>query len=460
MMNRHNKVLAFLLALICIVSLISGCSGPAPAKPTEPAPAVDAAKVDAPAVADAPAAVTDAPAVADAPAAKVDAPKEAVQKTKLVFYGNRTGEPSWEKMVNATIALHPELDVQVIDIDWANIDKIIKTGIAAGNPPDLTHCWPMQLRPYVNAGQSLDLTPYLEENDGAWKKTFPAELLDIGKYDGKYYGVPYQSTFPTFYVNVTMFKACGVEVPTGEWTWQQFMDTCATIKAKQNIAPFALARDVNSWMARLGTSGYAAADGKLAEFAAGKMDFTQNYVPQTMKNIKDLYDNKYWYPGEGALNVTRDEAKTAFVQGKAAIIAEVNLIYPELINQVDFEIAPVLWPAMAEKTLVVGGTDGFMIPANAANKDGAVAFMKTFLSPEIQQQRADASYPVAVNGVSVSDPIVLQLMEQTKFLVNSDFINVSAKVQDYVVNQLTANYILNKGDGAIADLEKLRKQAE
>ncbi|WP_394912265.1 hypothetical protein [uncultured Robinsoniella sp.] len=61
---------------------------------------------------------------------EADETKASNQKTtKISFYGNRTGEPSWEQMTNETIKLHPELDVQVIDIDWANIDKILKTGI-------------------------------------------------------------------------------------------------------------------------------------------------------------------------------------------------------------------------------------------------------------------------------------------------------------------------------------------
>lgn len=392
-------------------------------------------------------------------ASKETEKKADEKKISLSFYGNRTGEPSWEQMLNETIKLHPELEVQVIDVDWANIDKILKTGIAAGNPPDVTHYWPMLMKPYVDAGQALDLTPYLEANNNEWKNAFPEELLELGKYDGKYYAVPYQSTFPTMYVNVDIFKECGIEVPE-QWSWQEFIDICQKIKDKKETAPFTVAREVNSWLNRLGAAGLAFDDGKLDEFTNGDVDFTKDYLPETMKNIKDMYDKKLWYPGEGALNVTRDEAKTAFVQGKAAIIAENNLIYPDLIGQVDFEVVPVLWPAMGKNTVVVGGTDGFMIPSNAARPEEGINFIKTFLSPDIQKTRAESSYPVAVNGVEVTDPVVLKLMEQTKFLVTKDYINVSAKVQDYGNTQLNANYILSSGEKALEDLEKLRQQAK
>ncbi|MFD1401281.1 ABC transporter substrate-binding protein [Robinsoniella peoriensis] len=392
--------------------------------------------------------------------ASAETNKASDQKiTKISFYGNRTGEPSWEQMINETIKLHPELDVQVIDIDWANIDKILKTGIAAGTPPDVTHYWPMLIKPYVDAGQALDLTPYLEADNNEWKNTFPAELLELGNFNRKYYAVPYQSTFPTMYVNADIFKECGIEIPK-EWNWKEFIDVCQTLKDKKDIAPFTVARDVNSWLNRLGAAGLAQDDGKLAEFTNGDLDFTQNYLPETMKNIKELYDKKLWYPGEGALNVTRDESKTAFVQGKAAIIAETNLIYPDLMGSVDFEVVPVLWPTMGKNTVIVGGTDGFMIPSNAAHPEEAISFIKTFLSPEIQKIRAQSSYPVAINGVEVTDPVVTELMKQTKYLVTSDYLNISAKVQEYGNAQLNANYILSSGDKALEDLEKLRLQSK
>lgn len=64
-------------------------------------------------------------------------------------------------------------------------------------------------------------------------------------------------------------------------------------------------------------------------------------------------------------------------------------------------------------------TDGFMIPSNAAHPEEAISFIKTFLSPEIQKIRAQSSYPVAINGVEVTDPVVTELMKQTKLRLQS-----------------------------------------
>ena len=51
-------------------------------------------------------------------------------------------------------------------------------------------------------------------------------------------------------------------------------------------------------------------------------------------------------------------------------------------------------------------------------------------------------------------------MKQTKYLVTSDYLNISAKVQEYGNAQLNANYILSSGDKALEDLEKLRLQSK
>ena len=62
----------------------------------------------------------------------------AEEKTKIKFYGECIEYTSGPKMVDALIEkLGDTYNIERIQIDWSNLDKVIRTGIASGDPCDL-----------------------------------------------------------------------------------------------------------------------------------------------------------------------------------------------------------------------------------------------------------------------------------------------------------------------------------
>jgi len=107
------------------------------------------------------------------------------------FYGNVT---EWASQPAMTKALQDHFkgkyNIQMINVDFNNLDTVIKTGLISGNPADIYFYWPGALKSYVDAHQALDLTPYLAANNNAWKNTFVPSHLALGQYNGKFYDVP------------------------------------------------------------------------------------------------------------------------------------------------------------------------------------------------------------------------------------------------------------------------------
>ncbi|WP_338044767.1 hypothetical protein [Paenibacillus periandrae] len=50
-------------------------------------------------------------------------------------------------------------DIQTIPVDWGNLEKVVKTGIASGQPADIYAYWPNNLKTMIDSKMVTDLTP-------------------------------------------------------------------------------------------------------------------------------------------------------------------------------------------------------------------------------------------------------------------------------------------------------------
>jgi ABC-type glycerol-3-phosphate transport system substrate-binding protein len=382
-------------------------------------------------------------------------------KVKIKFFGMNMAYTSMEEMGAELQKKMPKYDIELLKVDTGTIDASIRTGVAGGNPADIYFYWPQNMGNLVKDGLALDLTPYLEANNGEWKNTFTPELLDLGKIDGKYYNVPFGSAYPVLIVNNEIFKQAGVE-PKQEMTWQEFMDINEQIKTKTDAAPFAVSSepDRQSWLIRQGVMSLANGDGKLEALAAGEVAADSGYYETALNNIQDLYKKNYWYPGEGALNITRDEINAAFLQGKVGMLAEVAGAALSISEQAEFDVTVVKWPAMGPETVLLGGANGYFIPANASNPDAAVEVLKTLLGSDIQSIHLAHGYPPANQTIKVENPVLQQIMTFTENLYPFEFHTKEAKMKSYYEGEMVPNFLMGaKIKDVLGQLDTLRQNA-
>src|SRR5262245_59494834 len=151
-MTRRNSIWRhsfprILGAMIGLVLLLAACGGAAPS-----GGAATTGSTTAPAAAQ--------PTAAPAAAQPTAAPAAAAEKTKIRFYGQIDEFASTPEMV-AALKDHfkNKYDIEMIKVDFGNLDTIIKTGILSGDPADIYFYWPGALRSYIDADQVLDMTP-------------------------------------------------------------------------------------------------------------------------------------------------------------------------------------------------------------------------------------------------------------------------------------------------------------
>jgi len=352
----------------------------------------------------------------------------AADKKKVVFYGKIVEYADSDAITKVVQEEQTNVDIELIQVDWANLQRVLKTGIAAGNPPDAAVYWPQAMKPFVDADQALDLTLYLEANGGEWKNTFIPALLEMGKYNGKYFNVPFDANFSLIIANLAIFEKAGLTVPE-KFTWEEFVSASQTIKEKTGVFSFACGNDLNNWFIRNALMSLAKKDGKLEDLAAGKIPATEPMFATALQNVKALYDKEYWYPGKGAMTTTRDEAKAAFYSGKAAMLCEVAASFKTLSEEAKasgLQVVAVGWPAMGER-VVLGGCDGLFIPANAANKEEAVKILKSYTGAKAQKIHADAGFAVANAQVEITDPVTKTIVALGGEVYPTEMMALSAK---------------------------------
>ncbi|MBO5160292.1 MAG: extracellular solute-binding protein [Lachnospiraceae bacterium] len=198
-----------------------------------------------------------------------------------------------------------------------------------------------------------------------------------------------------------------------------------------------------------------ATSGKEAEYLSGELSYDCEETRRALENVKTLYDNEYMYPGEGAVTAKNDEIKAAFYQGKLLMMPEIAAGAKVTASEADFEVVAIPWPSSNTKAAVLGSFNGFFIPSNCANPDAAVEVLKAFTEADIQGIHASEGYIPANVNVEVEDEFVKSVVEQSAALNTNEPFTIA--INDYRVNQLMADLILNGGvEVAVEGLEAAR----
>lgn len=357
--------------------------------------------------------------------------------TTIRFYGS---DAEYNKNIVAGFeAANPGIKVEIVPVDFSNAEQVIKTGIASGNPVDVSFFWGTQISAFTQSDMALDLTPYLEANDSAWKNTFVPALIDGGKVGDKYYAVSYQPVIETIFYNVDLFKEHGVEVPT---TWDEYMAACEQFKA-------AGVYGIGNWSGQNHqllefAYQYMANDGTLEAYTAGEADFTQNTgLAKTLEGWKYVYDNGYWYPGEGALTSTKEQTQAAWYQGKIATLFDAGSNAGTYETECDFEVGVMKFPLVQEngKYGLNVVTNALFIPVNAKHPDEAAKFIEYYTSDEgMAHIIASGRLPSTLSMQDkIESPVLKALLETTtgENVVGYKHIqNISSEMNAYVQNDM------------------------
>ncbi len=136
-------------------------------------------------------------------------------------------------------------DIKVIvdEVPYQTVLEQLPLQVQAGKGPDMARVTDLP----GQAGKYLDMRPYLKDAK-AWDDNFPSILMQSMRPAGDtkgLYGFPNQFTVTGPYINRTLFKQAGVDVPSDskkDVTWQEWVDA-GTKVAKATSTKYVVAMD-------------------------------------------------------------------------------------------------------------------------------------------------------------------------------------------------------------------------
>lgn len=304
----------------------------------------------------------------------------------FVIWADAVETASWDPIVAAFNTVQPNISVEVQAVpaeSWAGFFDAVSTRIAGGQVPDVMRVATEGQRLFASRGLVEPLDAYIER-DAAELEDFFADVhpnlvewtRTLSSTDGQTYYLPHGFNTMCLWYSTELFQQAGVEEPTDEWTWDDFLAAAQGVTQPgqvfgMNIAPDYFA-SVMPWLLTNGVSTMNAdwTQSTVAEPAAIEAaTWMRSLVEQQISPQPGGEFDPFATMGQGRLAM--------FGGGRwpTAAMREVNYID---------RVKLVAWPRkMAQGSPV--GWDGHPIMQPSQNKDAAWEFVKFLASAEAQQ---------------------------------------------------------------------------
>jgi len=285
-------------------------------------------------------------------------------------------QPYFDDLAARFMEANPDIDVTVQVVNWNDIDQVVTTRIATGEPPDIANL------NYFAAFAADDL---LYTADQIVDEATLADLIqgfrDNSKYDGVEYAVPDLASDRLFFYNVDILEAAGVQPPT---TWSEVKEVCqAILDTQPGIIPLALPLGPEEAQAEF----LIWAGGNGGQYFDG-----ENWVVNSPENLEtlnflqELVDMGCTQPNPGSFNRT-EGAFQLFGEGIVGMLNGAIFLPGELENtyQSDVEWGVVPFPAAdGKESITLGVQDYFFGFKNedGSNQEAIQKFLSFLFVPE------------------------------------------------------------------------------
>lgn len=215
--KQLKKILSAALCSAMVLSL-AGCGGAAKESATE-APAAEAPAVEESAHAD-----------EAAPAADAEASAENVV-IKMTWWGGQSRHDLTQSVCDLYTSQHPNVTFELSPSGWDGYFDKLSTQTASGSMPDIVQMDYLYLTTYAKNNSLADLQEFID-NGTIDVANIDENLLKTGNIDGKQAALVLSTSLLNVGLNPDVLTEAGVEVPTSDWTWSDFVTMCETVQSK------------------------------------------------------------------------------------------------------------------------------------------------------------------------------------------------------------------------------------
>ncbi|MBI4706700.1 MAG: extracellular solute-binding protein [Candidatus Omnitrophica bacterium] len=266
---------------------------------------------------------------------------------------------------------------------------------------------------YIKAGHVLDLTPYMDADNGKWKNCFYAKALEVNEFTagGVYnvspgiYGVPIDIMTIQMLYNKNLFKALGLNPKKPPVTFEELIALGPKIK-QANIEGFVSGWG-ELWMVDCFANNYAfniMGKDKVLATLKGEVPYTDPDWVKVFSIFKEMKNAGLL--NQSIITMVNKTAEQLFANEKAVFAFNgswcVN-VYKGMNPNLDY--GAILPPKASEKFPMAiwgGAGSSFMVNARSKNKEEAVKFLQWLTDTEQQAYLAQETNNLPANKNSLN----------------------------------------------------------
>jgi multiple sugar transport system substrate-binding protein len=329
---------------------------------------------------------TEAPGEAP-PEAPAEPPAMTGELRMLTLQGPPV-EPVQELIIPVFNEKYPDVTVK-LEYDGAGNAEKYATAAAAGTMADVFFSADLWVVQFAKNNISMDIKPFADvDPDMDLSDIFPS-MLGLGTFDEQIHMLPSALDVVTMYYNKTLFEQAGAELPSEEWTWDDFIANTkkiTEIDTDENGNPmyWGLSNGTWNWWATYfpWVIGYG---GKILDGS------TSTWTdPKTVEGIKAY--TGLWTEHNIAQPISLDVGGDAFRLGRAAVWTHIPGTRTGVRTDVGdkFEWDVQVMPKMPDGKRRTGmGAWGLSAYNNSKNRELAYEYVKLLVSPGIQRTMAE-----------------------------------------------------------------------
>ncbi len=248
-------------------------------------------------------------------------------------------------------------------------------------------------------------------------------MMPVSMADGRQYAVPVNGYWEGLYINEKVLQECGIDIPGADYTWNQFIEDCQTIK-DNGFTPIACSlNDVPHYWFEFCTFNNGTIYNH-ATLPTRSSDDIGNIWTDGFEDIKFLYESGF-FP-ENTNTMTDSESNLLMTKNEAAFMLDgswkLGWFEANASDINDFTVTYV--PAKGERkaTDIVGGLSmGYYITKKAwddsAKRKACVEFIMAMTTDEVVNSFGSLSVTALKKGTTPpadANALVMSALEMTK----------------------------------------------
>lgn len=273
---------------------------------------------------------------------------------------------------------------------------------------------------FIEAGKVVSLDE-IREVYPDFASNLNTEKIPTSLVDDKIYAIPVNGYWEAMFVNTAVLEAAGVNTPGEDYTWEQFLKDCDTIKRAGYIPIAASLGNIPHYWWEFSIFNHTGADNHMMIPGSVEDEGGQAWIAG-LNDIKELYRNDY-FPRE-TTTISDDVTFSMFMDGEAAFLIDGSWKVGSIVQNCQsnpedpatldvekleqFDVTFVPGTEARKATDIIGGMSmGYYITRDAwedpATREAAVSFVSYMTSDEVIPDFAQHTSHIMLNPPETGD---------------------------------------------------------